>query len=54
VETIRLEGKMDRKKIVAIATGVIAVTLSIAYLLLVQILDFRGMTAPAPIGYLGF
>jgi hypothetical protein len=43
---------MDRKKIVAIVTGVIAVALSIAYLLLVQILDFRGMMAPAPLGWL--
>jgi hypothetical protein len=40
---------MDRGKIVAIITGAFAIALSIAYLLLVQILDFRGMTAPAPI-----
>jgi hypothetical protein len=43
---------MDRKKLIAIVTGVIAVALSIAYLLLVQILDFRGMMAPAPMGWL--
>jgi hypothetical protein len=44
---------MDRSKIIAITTGAIAIGLSIAYLLLVQILDFRGMMAPAPIGWLG-
>jgi len=44
---------MDRSKIIAIVTGVIAIGLSIAYLLLVQILDFRGMMAPAPMGLLG-
>lgn len=41
---------MDRSKIIAVATGAIAIGLSIAYLLMVQILDFRGMMAPAPIG----
>lgn len=41
---------MDRSKIIAVTTGVIAIGLSIAYLLMVQILDFRGMMAPAPIG----
>ncbi|EKQ68256.1 hypothetical protein OsccyDRAFT_2781 [Leptolyngbyaceae cyanobacterium JSC-12] len=41
---------MNRSKIVAMVTGVIAISLSIAYLLLVQILDFRGMMAPAPMG----
>ncbi len=46
------ESGMDRSKIIAITTGAIAIGLSIAYLLLVQILDFRGMTAPAPIGWL--
>lgn len=43
---------MDRSKIIAITTGAIAIGLSIAYLLLVQILDFRGMMAPAPMGWL--
>lgn len=43
---------MDRSKIIAIVTGAIAIGLSIAYLLIVQILDFRGMSAPAPIGFL--
>jgi hypothetical protein len=40
---------MDRSKIVAVVTGAIALILSIAYLLLVQILDFRGEMLPAPI-----
>lgn len=40
---------MDRSKLVAITTGVIAVILSIAYLLVVQFLDFRGEMIPAPI-----
>ena len=39
---------MDRSKIVAIITGAIALMLSIAYLLVVQILDFRGEMLPAP------
>lgn len=39
---------MDRSKIVAIVTGVIAVVLSLAYLLVVQLLDFRGEMIPAP------
>ncbi len=40
---------MDRSKIVAVITGAIALLLSIAYLLLVQFLDFRGEMVPAPI-----
>lgn len=43
---------MDRSKIIAIVTGAIAIVLSVAYLLIVQILDFRGMMAPAPTGLL--
>ena len=39
---------MDRSKIVAIIAGAISITLAIAYLLLVQILDFRGEMLPAP------
>jgi hypothetical protein len=39
---------MDRSKIVAIITGVISLVLAIAYLLLVQLLDFRGEMLPAP------
>jgi hypothetical protein len=40
---------MDRSKWVAVATGAIAILLSVAYLLLVQLLDFRGDMKPAPI-----
>jgi hypothetical protein len=40
---------MDRSKIVAIVTGVISLILAIAYLLLVQLLDFRGEMLPAPV-----
>ena len=43
---------MDRSKIVAIITGAISLVLAIAYLLLVQMLDFRGEMVPAPIGSL--
>ncbi len=39
---------MDRSKIVAILTGAIAVLLGIAYLVVVQLLDFRGEMLPAP------
>jgi hypothetical protein len=39
---------MDRSKIIAVLTGAIAIILSIAYLLLVQLLDFRGEMVPAP------
>ncbi len=40
---------MNRSKIVAIITGAISLILAIAYLLLVQILDFRGEMLPAPV-----
>ncbi len=40
---------MNRSKVVAILTGAIALLLSIAYLVLVQILDFRGEMLPAPV-----
>ena len=43
---------MDRSKIVAIITGAIAVLLSVGYLLLVQLLDFRGEMLPAPVDVL--
>lgn len=39
---------MDRSKIVAIITGAIALLLGIAYLAVVQFLDFRGEMIPAP------
>ncbi|MBD2300210.1 glucose-inhibited division protein A [Nostoc sp. FACHB-87] len=40
---------MNRSKIVAIITGAISVLLAIAYLILVQFLDYRDMK-PAPVG----
>ncbi len=40
----------QRGRWVAIATGVISISLAIAYLLLVQLLDFRGEMLPAPLG----
>ncbi len=39
---------MERSKLVAIITGAISLILAIAYLLVVQILDFRGEMLPAP------
>ncbi|MFE1747444.1 hypothetical protein [Coleofasciculus sp. H7-2] len=39
---------MERSKIVAIIAGAISIILAIAYLLLVQLLDFRGEMIPAP------
>lgn len=43
---------MNRSKVVAIITGAISVLLAIAYLLIVQLLDFRGEMLPAPQSYL--
>ena len=40
---------MDRGKIIAIVTGVISIAIAIAYLILVQLLDFRGEMIPAPV-----
>ena len=40
---------MPRGKLTAIITGAISLLLAIAYLLLVQILDFRGEMKPAPV-----
>lgn len=40
---------LTRSKLVAIATGAISLLLGVAYLLLVQFLDFRGEMVPAPI-----
>ncbi len=45
---------MDRSKIIAIITGAISLVLAVAYLLLVQLLDFRGEMVPAPISSLSF
>ncbi|MDF5721470.1 MAG: glucose-inhibited division protein A [Rhizonema sp. PD37] len=43
---------MNRSKIVAIFTGAISIMLAIAYLILVQLLDFRGEMKPAPVSQL--
>jgi hypothetical protein len=40
---------MNRSKIVPIITGAISLILAIAYLVLVQLLDFRGEMLPAPV-----
>jgi hypothetical protein len=39
---------MDKNKIVAIITGAISILIAIAYLVLVQLIDFRGEMVPAP------
>ncbi|MBD1917219.1 MULTISPECIES: hypothetical protein [Cyanophyceae] len=43
---------MDRSKLVAIVTGVISLLLAVGYLVLVQLLDFRGDMVPAPLSFL--
>ncbi|WP_036535513.1 hypothetical protein [Neosynechococcus sphagnicola] len=43
---------MERPKLVAIITGAISLILAIAYLVMVQLLDFRGEMIPAPVGLL--
>ncbi len=40
---------MNQGKLVAIITGAISIIIALAYLVLVQILDFRGEMIPAPI-----
>jgi hypothetical protein len=39
---------MNRSKFVAIMAGAISIILAIAYLVLVELLDFRGEMLPAP------
>lgn len=43
---------MNRSKFIAILTGIISLALGLGYLLLVQLLDFRGEMVPAPVGLL--
>ncbi len=43
---------MDRGKLIAIVTGVISILIAIAYLVIVQLLDFRGEMIPAPVSQL--
>ena len=40
---------MDRGKLIAVLTGAISILIAIAYLVIVQLLDFRGEMIPAPI-----
>jgi hypothetical protein len=47
-----IEFVMDKNKIVAIITGAISILIAIAYLVLVQLIDFRGEMIPAPIDQL--
>jgi len=45
---------MDRSKVVAAVTGVISLLLAVGYLVLVQLLDFRGDMVPAPLSLVPF
>lgn len=45
---------MDRGKLIAVLTGAISILIALAYLAIVQILDFRGEMIPAPISQLWF
>jgi hypothetical protein len=51
-KTLTSRELMERGKIVAIITGAISIILALAYLLLVQLLDFRGEMIPAPVSQL--
>lgn len=42
------EKLMEKGKIVAIITGAISIFLAVTYLIIVQLLDFRGEMIPAP------
>ncbi len=39
---------MNRSKLLAVITGAISIILAIAYLIIAQLLDFRGEMLPAP------
>ena len=43
---------MDKGKIVAVITGVISILIAIAYLVIVQLIDFRGEMIPVPVSQL--
>ena len=43
---------MDKGKIIAIITGAISLIIAITYLVIVQVLDFRGEMVPAPVSQL--
>ncbi|MFZ4665503.1 MAG: hypothetical protein ACOYME_03670 [Prochlorotrichaceae cyanobacterium] len=42
---------LDRSKWIAIVTGVISIGLALAYLVVVQLLDMRGVMLPAPVDF---
>ncbi len=42
--------KSDRPKWVAVVTGILAIAISVGYLILVQLIDYRGSFEPAPMG----
>ncbi len=44
---------MERSKWVAVVTGILAIALGIAYLILIQFLDYRAGFEPAPVDLLG-
>ena len=39
---------MNRSKLIAVITGAISIILALAYLVIVQLLDFRGEMLPPP------
>lgn len=41
---------MNKGKVVAIITGAISILIALIYLVIVQLLDFRGEMIPAPVG----
>jgi hypothetical protein len=42
--------QLDRPKWVAVVTGILAIAVSVGYLILVQLIDYRGSFEPAPVG----
>ena len=46
---VKVTLRMNRSKLIAIVTGAISLIIATAYLMLVQLLDFRGEMIPAPI-----
>ena len=45
---------MERPKWVAVITGLLAILMGAGYLLLVQLLDYRGGFQPAPVEPMGW
>lgn len=44
---------MERPKWVAVITGILAILMGVGYLILVQLLDYRGGFEPAPLDIVG-